>query len=398
MKFPFEWDDNNDRPKKLNFAYAQEMYQKVRLSRIKTVLIAAIILPTAYLLHFFIRKRSVESHRFFGMSVNGDHTQALQTIHELGIKSILIRVPMWKLHRLEQYAAFCARFENCEITITLIQDREHIEDLDLSRRDFERIFELLSPYAKRFQIGSSINRAEWGFFSVGEYVDFYAIAYWLNVHKFGNLELIGPGVRGFECHVTAHALFNDDRLRFEAMASLFDVDQHGAPEARKYGLSLFEKIKFQRALMLLSRNVGHELYITEANFALDNEQYVLFMLRYYLIAFATQQVDGIFGVIDSESEQVRKVYQTVLTHLQESTFVSYGVYDERDKIFESQGTFEKRHRLACKNRLGTVMILWSEQEHDVHFAHEYKVISYDGVQSLSTRATISDKPIYIYRS
>lgn len=427
MKLPYEWDIYSDQPYKImDRDYKRRKQVRAWPSLLKTGLISLVILPASYLFRYLVQRHEIDSQHFFGISVNVDRDEALEVemIQELGIKSILIRMPLWEMERLDHYAEFCSRFEGCEITINILQDREHIENLDLARSDLCRIFETLGAYSSRFQIGSAVNRTKWGFFSMGEYVDFYAIAYWLKVQKFNTIELIGPGIIDFEYHYTAHALFNDHRLYFDSLSSLLYVDRRGAPENTQMGFSLQDKIKLQRAMMLLSRNVGSNFYITETNWPIsdtapyaptseyecvDEETYAAYMLRYYLLAFATQHVNVVFwhqliapgyGLVDNR-EGIRKrkaydVFKTMLAHLQDATFVTYSVVDKRDKGYTSYGEFETRHKLTCKNRHGEVIIMWSQQEHYVRLPKPCLVVSYDGTAEESERANIGEKPVYIY--
>ncbi len=427
MKTPFEWDYNSDQPYQLkNREYKKRMRSGSRLSLIKTILISLIVLPSVMLIRFLIRNRSIDSNKFFGMSVNLDREMdaSISMIEDLGVNALLIRMPLWEMERLDEYMAFCAGFSDKEITINIMQDREHIEDLELLEKDLHLIFESLGKYALRFQVGSTINRAKWGFFGVDEYLKFYKIAYNLRNRSFKNLELIGPSVIDFEYHFTAHALFNCHKLFFDGLSSLLYVDRRGAPEHTQMGFSLFDKIRFQRAMMMLSDKVGKKFYITETNWPISNtapyaptsehecvseEDYAVFMLRYYLISFATQQVDSVFwhqliapgyGLVDNR-DGLRKrlaydVYKTMIEQLQDAEFHSYGVYDKRDGTYISYGVFEDRHMLTCKNHWGNLSILWSEHEHTIHFAKPHVVICFNGARKVCSEALVNKKPIYVY--
>ncbi len=321
------------------------------------------------------------------MSVNLDREAdaSIAMIKDLGVNTLLIRMPLWEINRLAEYEAFCAGFSDKEITINIMQDREHIEDKELLEKHLYMIFESLGKYALRFQVGSTINRAKWGFFGVDEYLKFYKIAYNLRNRSFKDLELIGPSVIDFEYHFTAHALFNCHNLFFDGLSALLYVDRRGAPEHTQMGFSLFDKIRLQRAMMMLSSQVGKKFYITEANWPISNtapyaptsehecvseEDYAVFMLRYYLLAFATQQVDTVFwhqliaagyGLVDSRDglrqRLAYRVFKTMIQQLSHAEFHSYGVYDERDGTYISYGVFEDRHMLTCKNDVGNLSIL-----------------------------------------
>ncbi len=427
MKLPFEWDFYSDQPYQLkNRSFKKQMRSQSRLSVFKTIFTSLIILPSAMLIRFLIRDRPIDSKKFFGMSVNLDK-EAKQSVHmidELGVETLLIRMPLWEIERLVEYKSFCELFKDKEITINIMQDREHIEDKKLLEKNLSLIFESLGIYAHRFQIATTINRAKWGFFGIDEYLEFYKIAFKLRNKSFQNIELLGPSVIDFEYHFTAHALFNCHKLFFDGLSSLLYVDRRGAPEHTQLGFSLFDKIRLQRAMMMLSPKVGKKFYITETNWPISHtapyaptsehecvseEDYAVFMLRYYLLTFATQQVDTVFwhqliapgyGLVDNR-EGLRKrlafnVFKTMLQQLHNAQFRSYGVYDERDGTYISYGVFKDRHMLTCKNEVGDLSILWSEHEHSIHFSKPHVVICFDGTRKVCSEALVNKKPIYVY--
>ncbi len=427
MKHPFEWDYYSDQPYQLkDRAYKKAMRRKNAWSYVKTILIALMVLPLAMALRPFIRRRSIDAHHFCGMSVNLDRfaDESVALIQDLGVKSVLVRLPLWEMERLDEYTRFIASLSNRSVTVNVMQDREHVEDLELFERDMTLIFDALGNYVSRFQIGTTINRAKWGFFGVDEFLRFYRVAQRVRDAKHRDIKLIGPGVIDFEFHFTAYALFNFHRVFFDGLATLLYVDRRGAPENTQMGFSLFEKIRLQRALMMLSAQVGTPLFITETNWPISNtapyaptseyecvdeETYAIYMLRYYLLAFASQQVDAVFwhqliapgyGLIDSrEGLQKRKAYEvfrTMVHELRDAEFVDYGVFDERESSFVSYGVFDDRHTLTCKTPKGEVVILWSQHTHEIHFSRPHVVVQYDGSRETMEKATVGEKPIYVY--
>jgi hypothetical protein len=416
MQAPFKWDYNSDQPYQLkDRAYKKKMRKKVRFSIFKTVMISLIVLPLSILARPFLRKKDIDSQTFFGMGIDPKrHPQeSLQMIRELGVESVLIRVGLWEIQKLDLYREFCSNLTDKKIMINIMQDREHIEDLELLKRDLFKIFTTLSEYADTFLIGTTINRAKWGFFGVDEYLRFYKCAYDLRDTEFKTLKLVGPGVIDFEFHFTAHALFNLQDIYFDALSSLLYVDRRGAPENRQMGFSLFDKIKLQSAMMMLSPKVGKKFYITETNWPISDtapfaptsehecvseEDYAVFMLRYYLLAFASREVDIIYwhqliasgyGLVD-ERESLRKrlaydVFKSMLKQLKGSSFISYRVVD-------------KRHTLTCKNSSQEEFsVIWLESgRYTLNFDRAHTVISFDGKSKSSLEAILSIKPLYIY--
>ena len=414
MKAPFIWDPYSDQPYQLkDRAFKKQMRRRHLGSLIVTVLTALIILPLSYIFMPFLRQRKIDSSHFFGMSVNLDKEAQLtpELIEELGVKSLLIRLPLWEMDRLDEYVGFVRQFQGKKLIINVMQDREHIKDLTLFKQHISAVFESLSPYAATFQIGSTINRAKWGFFSVNEYLKFYKIAYDVKNTNYPNLKLIGPSVIDFEYHFTAHALFNLVSLRFDALSALLYVDRRGAPENSQMGFDLTRKINLLSSMAKLSPKTGSELYLTETNWPLtgtapyaptseheciDEEEYANFMVRYYLLAFASQQVDAVFwhqliapgyGLIDNR-EGFRKrsafsAFKTMYSHLLHATFSALHIYQDR-------------YTLECTTPQGRLHIIWSLKAHIIAFDSASECFSRDNTVLNTTNCTIGSSPVYVY--
>jgi hypothetical protein len=281
---------------------------------------------------------------------------------------------MWEMDRLDEYVAFIKTLKDKHITVALLQDREHILSPSLTIDHFTQIFEALEGTCNTYIVGSTINRAKWGFFSVNEYLDFYAIAYDLKQERYPNLKLIGSNVIDFEFHFTAHTLFNLKNVRYDALGSLLYVDRRGAPENTQMGFNLMGKINLLYSLLSLSPKTSNELIITETNWPIKNtapyaptsehecvseEDYAAFMVRYYLHAFASQKVSCVYwhqliapgyGLIDNR-EGLRKrpafdAYKTMVTHLCDATFVNY---HRKNNLY----------LLECDTPRGRLNIQWS---------------------------------------
>ena len=200
-----------------------------------------------------------------------------------------------------------------------------------------------------FEIGTTINRAKWGFFSVNEYANFYKVAYDLQQNKYKNIKLIGSGVIDFEYHFSIHTLFNLTKYKFNGVSSLLYVDRRGAPENMQMGFALADKIALLNTIIWLSPKSSNELHITETNWPISNtapfaptsehecvseDSYADFMLRYHLLSFASQQVDSLswhqlvapgYGLIDNRQD-IRKrsaynTYKFMLQNLKNAQFL-----------------------------------------------------------------------------
>ena len=378
MKQPFAWDHYSDQPAIIrDRALKRQMRKSALPSLIKTFLIALITLPIALLLTPFTGRRTISGESFFGIGVNLDKepNTTPYLLDELGVKKLLIRIPLWEMDRLDEYVAFIRSLVGKEITVALLQDREHITSADMSRDHFIQIFEALEGVCHTYIIGSTINRAKWGFFSVNEYLDFYAVAYALKKTRFPHLKLIGSNVIDFEYHFSAHTLFNLSSIRFDAIGSLLYVDRRGAPENSQMGFNLMGKINLLSSLISLSPKTSNELIITETNWPIKNtapyaptsehecvseEDYSDYMVRYHLLAFASQRVSSVYwhqliapgyGLIDNREGILRKrsafkAYKVMLSHLSDAQFIDFNYRSDE-------------YTLSCSTPRGELHITWT---------------------------------------
>ncbi|MDP3588645.1 MAG: glycosyl hydrolase [Sulfuricurvum sp.] len=390
MKEPFAWDYYSDQPAIIKDKTLKRAMRRSALpSLIKTFCIALLTLPIALILMPFMPRRAISGEHFFGMGVNLDKepNTTPYLIDELGIQKLLIRIPLWEMDRLDEYVAFIKTFKDKHITVALLQDREHIISPTLTKDHFIQIFETLEGVCTTYVIGSTINRAKWGFFSVNEYLTFYAIAYELKKERFPHLKLIASNVIDFELHFTSHTLFNFQPVHFDALGSLLYVDRRGAPENTQMGFNLLGKINLLYSLLALSPKASNELIITETNWPIKNtapyaptseheciseEDYAAFMVRYYLEAFASQKVSCVYwhqliapgyGLIDNR-EGIRKrsafdVYKIMLSHMSDAHFLRY-----RKKADE--------YLLICSTPRGNLHITWNLNSFPIY---TYKAVS-----------------------
>lgn len=417
MKEPFVWDKHSDQPYQLKDRnFKKRMRRREVFSILKTFLIALFILPLSLLMMPFIRRKTIDSDNFFAMSVNLDKEPSLtpQLLNELGAGHILVRCKLWEIDKLEELNDFILScevpggYKAKEVTVNILQDREHIEDRELLEKDLRTIFSTL--HATRFQIGSTINRAKWGFFSVDEYIRFYKTAYDLQQKEFKHIELIGSGVIDFEYHFTAHTLFNLTPYKYDGVASLLYVDRRGAPENTQMGFNLLDKIAWLSTMIWLSPKSKNRLYITETNWPLsgtapyaptsetecvDEESYASFLVRYYLLAFASQQVDAVcwhqliapgYGLVDNR-DGIRKrsafyAFKTLLTFVKGSQFLRLDI---------------KRgyHILQCLKEDTLVQIHWSMNEKIIKNEEYFDAYSRDGKQITTEEITIYQSPVYL---
>ena len=414
MKAPFSWDNYSDQPAQLkDKAYKKNMRLKERSSLITTFLLALFLLPLSLLAMPFVRRKEINSQEFFSLGVDFERemqaTQAL--LDELGVQHILLRLKLWEMHKLPQLKSFIEQNSDKKITLKILQDREHVEDLELTQKDFKAIFDELHTLVDIFEIGSTINRAKWGFFSVREYLNFYKAAFDLRQKEFPNIKLIGSGVIDFEFHYTIHTLFNFCKCKFDGISALLYVDRRGAPENTQLGFALSDKIALLSTMVWLSPKTKQELHITETNWPIsgtapyaptseyecvDESSYADFMLRYYLHAFASQQVDSVswhqliapgYGLVDNrEGIKKRAAFETY-------KYMYKTLHNAQFLRFDSKRGYYILQALVNEQLL---QIHWSLKETTLKNEDFFDVYSRDGNPINDEILNIGSAPLYIF--
>ena len=340
MKDPFIWDRYSDQPYPIkDKVYKKRMRKRHLWDYIPLLLTNIIFFPLGMLLMSLFKGKDLDKEGFYGMGVNLDKGEVQkELIEELGVKHLLVRMPLWEMDRIEEYVAFVKSFgEDKQILLNILQDREHIEDEELLKKDIHIIFEKFSPLVKEYQVGNAINRSKWGFFSMGEYLKWYSMIQKIRDEKYPELELIGSSVIDFEYYYTVRTLFNFFNIKYDKFSSLLYVDRRGAPQNTQMGIFDTEnKINMLYSLVKLSSKSTDKIYITEVNWPLSNtapyaptselecvseEEYARFMLEYLDIA--------------KRSGKVQRVYWHQLIA------AGYGLVDDRGGIIRKTKAFEK---------------------------------------------------------
>lgn len=383
------------------------------LSLIYTFLSSLLIFPLALTFLPLFRKKESDTKAFFGMSVNLDKEaeKSPNLIKELGLKHLLVRFPMKDIGKIDAYLKFVQSLNAESILLNLMQDPNTLKDTQQLEEDFLTIFEKFSPYVSLFQIGTTINRSKWGFFSINRYLTFYQVAYRLKKRSFPALKLMGPSVIDFEYHYLIHALFNFFSLKYDAVSSLLYVDRRGAPENTQMGLDLVSKIHILYALCTLSPKSSNDVYITETNWPISNtapyaptseyecvseEDYANYMVRYYLLALGSNMIKAVYwhqliapgyGLIDNRDGKLIKrsafnALKTMLEQLQGSkvlTFVQHKAFYE----------------IIAEDKEGVFQVLWcNDTNFELSFEKEVQIISRDGEKSICKKVELSGSPIY----
>ena len=352
MNKPYIWDKYSDQPYPLkDKTYKKIMRKRALPSLLKTFFAALIILPISLVATPFIKRKKIDSKNFFciGIDYQREPKHTLELVNELGIQHILVRLKLWEMDSIDELKKFLLAYKDKKVTLKIMQDRENVVDLKLFKKNLNVIFTKLNGLVDIYEIGSTINRAKWGFFSIDEYNNFFKTAYDLRNQSFPNAQLIGSGVIDFEYHFTAHTLFNKFKYKYDGISSLLYVDRRGVPENTQLGFSLSDKIALLSTMVWLSPKTNQKLYITETNWPIQNtapyaptsekecvdlQTYADYMLRYYLLSFASQQVDSVswhqliapgYGLIDNR-DSIKKypafqTYKTMYKYLHNAQFL-----------------------------------------------------------------------------
>jgi hypothetical protein len=333
MKPPFIWDRYSDQPYPIkDKAYKKKMRQKHLFDYIPLLLTNLIIFPLSILLMKLFRGKQIDKKNFYGMGVDLDKGEIqVELIEELGVKHILVRMPLWEIDRVDEFVEFATKFKHQTILLNILQDREHIEDTALLQKDIKIIFEKFSPIVTEYQIGNAINRTKWGFFSMGEYLKWYQTIQSIRDKHYPTLKLVGSSLIDFEYHYTIRTLFNRFDIRYDRFSSLLYVDRRGSPNSTQ--MLIFDtknKIDMLYSLVKLSKKTTDNIYITEVNWPLSNtapyaptsekeciseEEYAKFMLEYLKIAKRSRKIQRVYwhqliasgyGLVDNRYGKIRK--------------------------------------------------------------------------------------------
>lgn len=414
MKQPYIWDNYSDQPYPLKDKnYKKQMRKKELFSILKTFFISIFILPFSILMMPFIKRKQIDSSDFFciGVDYQREPKLSLELIEELEIKRVLVRLKLWEMDTLDELKEFILACGNKKVTLKILQDREHVEDLELFQKDLETIFSSLNQHVDIFEIGSTINRAKWGFFSVDEYNRFYKVAYDLKEEKFPHVKLLGSGVIDFEYHFTAHTLFNFFKYHYDGVAALLYVDRRGAPENTQLGFTLSDKIALLSTMAWVSPKSTQEIHVTETNWPIsntapyaptserecvDDEVYADYLLRYYMLAFASQQIDSVswhqliapgYGLVDNR-EGIKKrsafeTYKFMYKSLNNAQFLRLDI--KRDYYI-----------LQCLVNDVLLQIHWTLKPTTLKNEDFFTVYSRDGELIEDEILNIGSSPLYIY--
>ncbi len=331
MNFPESWDKYSDQPHIItDKKFKKSQKEKFLLEYFKMFFVFIVIFPISFIWQFLMRYPKTQMQIGIGVNLDKGNIQ-YELVEELSVKNLLVRIPLWDINRVDEYVAFAKGFGGDKnIMINILQDREHVDNLELLHTDIKTIFDKFQSISSEYQIGNATNRTKWGFFAVSEYLNFYQVAQQVRSQSFPALKLIGPSVIDFEYYYTTSSLFNFKNIKFDKLSSLLYVDRRGAPDKRQYGFNFKNKINLLASMVHLSTKSNNEIYITESNWPLENtapyaptsekecvseSKYSQYMQDYIKIAKDTNKVSKLYwhqlvapgyGLVDNRDGIVRK--------------------------------------------------------------------------------------------
>jgi len=346
-KKKFLWDSYSDQPHILKRALKKELRRGHGIDYFKLIVTNLFYFPYLFLKFLWKRlesealapnkarlKPSIPSvPSFYGLCVNLDKGKIqYELIEELGVKSLQIRVFLNDIENIETYVEFAKGFgDDKEILITVIQDREHIENHELLEKDITTIFQKFKAIANEFMIGNAINRIKWGFVSMEEYLRFYQVIQKVRDEQFLDIKLVGSSIIDFEYHFTIRTLFNNYPIYYDKVSSLLYVDRRGTPYARQMKIFDFKnKIEFLDTIVKNSSKCENHIYITESNWPLSGTApyaptsekecvsealYNKYMIEYFDIAIESKKIEKIYwhqliaggyGLVDNRDGKIRR--------------------------------------------------------------------------------------------
>ncbi len=354
-KIDLEWDHYSDQPHIIkDRALKKRIYRYALPSMLKTISTNILLSPMLlfrYLTYKCKKPYKIEDS-FFGMGVDAtrEPDSVLELLDELGISTILVRVPLSRYKDLSLYIEFIEKNSDREVIISLIQERAFIDDRELLKDAVTTIFQTFST-VKKYQVANAINRKKWAFFGMDEYLSYHKTIQQIRDKSFKDIKLLGSGVIDFEYHYTVRTLFNLYAVKYDIFTALLYVDRRGSPQNRQMGFDLLKKIKLLKSLTSLSKKSSNTLYITETNWPIINtapyaptspkecvdlEDYSFFMVLYHLIALVSGEVERVYwhqliapgyGLIDNR-DGIKKypafwAYKTMREYLSGAKILSF---------------------------------------------------------------------------
>jgi len=386
------------------------MNLKNKADSIPTALTTLLFTPFSFFLGSIYKSKQTQFKHFFGLNVDATKSiEQIELLNELGCNDILVRIPLKDIKNIQQYKDFIELCKDKNITINIIQNREHIENEELLKKDIRLIFSTFKGICNQYQIANATNENKWGFFSIKEYLSFYKTIQTIRDEKFPQYSLIGSNIKGFEIKHTVRSLFNYFKVKYDKVGALLYMNDAKFPEATKFGIfDLKKQIDTIHALSTLAVKSNNELIIPEASWqikeqkgvnssAVSEDDYTLFMIRYYLFALGTKKIQSVFWFeLLSSTCGLTYIHKGEL-HKRKAFYVLQNMIKmlnncEVQKYTNSGGL----HVLTVKDTKNKMLdIVWVEAEGSVELTEFKKVYDIYG-KEMKKDIKITKSPIYAY--
>lgn len=380
------WSEFSDQPYKIrDVKFKRKLYFLSLYSSLKVCLTSLLLPVFSFLFAFNKRTLMGQQINSIGLCVNIDspipvktspsNEQLVAMVEELGVKDILVRIPLGDFDNIESYFSLIGRFSEKNVLVNILQDRQHVNDFSLAKTRMREIFLRLHKNVNNFQIGNSINRRKWGFVSQDEYFKFFKVAQDLKKSEFNSINLLGGNIIDFELPYYIRSLFHCSSIFYNGVATQLYVDRRGAPENKQFGFDTISKINFYSLIMRLSPKSNNNLYITEVNWPIEEMDVwapaqgecmvseplqAAYLVRYYLMMLATgritkcywhQLVAPGYGLVNNLGGELlkRDAYYCYKFLIKIFAGGTTRHFSEKDKLF----------RLAVETDQANVQALWT---------------------------------------
>ena len=362
------WDGYSNQPHVIrDKELKREIYKSSLFAHLKLLFFNIVMMPfvmIAYFLKLFENSSGGDNHDIFcmGVSLENSVEDEKQMLKELGVKKLLVRFPMWEMDRLSEYKEYVKSFSEYEVMINLMQSRTHIENHDKLKEDIKKIFEAFEGVSE-YQVGTTINRKKWRFYSVDEFLEFFEVVQSVRDENYHDKKLIGSSVIDFEYHFSLRSLFNFYRVFYDRFSTLLYVDRRGSPFNTQAGFDFLKKINLLWGMVKLSPKSSDTIYITETNWPITGtapyaptsekecvnlDEYSEYMVAYHLVSLASKKIDrvywhqlvahgyGLYSQVDGKKYPAFFAYQFMTGMLKDKKLLDFDVKSDI-KWFKFEG-------------------------------------------------------------
>ena len=272
-----------------------------------------------------------------GLSINADpqwRTAHQEMVQEIGVRNLLIRVPVWDMEDLEDTIRYMDGFADCEFTVNILQSRNSVLDPLKWKQQVREILNQMSHKTRTFQVGNAVNRSKWGCRHSGQALKLFELADEARQESGTGAKLLMSSVIDFEPLVTTRTLLNRAAYNSDGCAAQLYVNRRGSPLGKQYGFfNLERKLRLIKSILKLSPTTTDRLLITETNWPLldtrpytpnsghprstvDEQTQAEYLTSYFKIARETGWVERVYwwqlinpgyGLVDHREGTLRKM-------------------------------------------------------------------------------------------